>query len=72
MPNIGWYLKNNKAGIHSSDEFCNQLLEKHHVALVSGGSFGIESNVRFSYANSMDNLRKGVSRFAAFLEELRA
>jgi len=72
MPNISWYLKNNKAGIQCSDEFCTQLLEKHHVALVSGGSFGIESNVRFSYANSMDNLRKGVSRFAAFLEELRA
>lgn len=72
MPNIGWYLANNSAGITSSDQFCNILLEKHHVALVSGGSFGIESNVRFSYANSMDNLRKGVDRFAAFLAELRS
>lgn len=72
MPNIGWYLANNSSGISSSAQFCNVLLEKHHVALVSGGSFGIESNVRFSYANSMDNLRKGVERFAAFLRELNS
>ncbi len=72
MPNIGWYLANNKAGIKDSDQFCEQLLDQHHVALVSGASFGIGTHVRFSYANSMDNLRKGVSRFAAFLDEIRA
>ncbi|MBW6513456.1 MAG: pyridoxal phosphate-dependent aminotransferase [Candidatus Syntrophosphaera sp.] len=70
MPNIGWYLKNNNQGITDSDKFCEVLLEKHHVALVSGGSFGIGDNVRFSYANSMENLQKGVARFAAFLKEL--
>jgi aspartate aminotransferase len=70
MPNIGWYLANNKKGIANGDQFCDQLLDKHHVALVSGGSFGIATNVRFSYANSMENLRKGVERFAAFLTEL--
>lgn len=70
MPNIGWYLQNNTQGISSSDKFCEVLLEKHHVALVSGESFGIDSNVRFSYANSMENLQKGVTRFANFLREL--
>lgn len=72
MPNIGWYLQNNTKGIDNADKFCNLLLEKHHVALVAGDSFGIGTNVRFSYANSMENLKKGVSRFAEFLAELRS
>ena len=72
MPNIDWYLKNNNLGITTSGQFCEALLEKHYVALVSGESFGIDSNVRFSYANSMENLQKGVQRFAQFLSELRS
>ena len=72
MPNISWYLENNKLGIDSSDKFCEVLLERHHVAVVAGSSFGLDSSVRFSYANSMENLRKGVTRFAAFLGELMA
>ncbi len=72
MPNIDWYLKNNNLGITTSSQFCEALLEKHYVALVSGESFGIDSNVRFSYANSMENLQKGVQRFAQFLSELRS
>ncbi|MDP2173850.1 MAG: pyridoxal phosphate-dependent aminotransferase [Candidatus Cloacimonadaceae bacterium] len=70
MPNIEWYLKNNRLGINDADKFCEVLLDKYHVALVAGGSFGIDGAVRFSYANSLDNLSKGVSRFAAFLQEL--
>ena len=70
MPNIGWYLEHNKQYINDCDQFCEILLEKHYVALVSGTSFGLDTNVRFSYANSMENLEKGVKRFEAFLEEL--
>jgi aspartate aminotransferase len=70
FPNISWYIKNNTLGIKNTDEFCDKLLEKHHVALVSGSSFGIEGFVRFSYANSMENLTKGAARFAAYLQEL--
>ncbi|MCB5229836.1 MAG: pyridoxal phosphate-dependent aminotransferase [Candidatus Cloacimonetes bacterium] len=72
FPDISWYLENNTKGIENCDQLCNTLLEKYHVALVSGGSFGVETAVRFSYANSMDNLRGGVQRFADFLAELRA
>ena len=71
MPNIGWYLEHNKQYINDCDQFCEILLEKHYVALVSGTSFGLDTNVRFSYANSMENLEKGVKRFEAFLEELK-
>lgn len=71
MPDIGWYLENNKKKIKDCDHFCQILLEKHYVALVSGTSFGLDTNVRFSYANSMENLEKGVKRFGDFLEELK-
>jgi len=71
MPNIGWYLEHNKQYINDCDQFCEILLEKHYVALVSGTSFGLDTNVRFSYANSLENLEKGVKRFGDFLGELR-
>lgn len=70
LPDISWYLQHNKAGIKDTDQFCNQLLEKHYVAVVAGCCFGIDTAVRFSYANSMENLQKGVSRFAQFLSEI--
>ncbi len=70
FPNISWYIKNNTMGITNTDQFCDKLLEKHYVALVSGSSFGIEGFVRFSYANSLENLTKGAKRFAEFLQEL--
>jgi aspartate aminotransferase len=41
LPDISWYLANNKKGIKDCDQFCSILLEKYHVALVSGDSFGI-------------------------------
>ena len=70
MPNISWYLENNNQNIENCDQFCQILLEKHYVALVSGTSFGLDTNLRFSYANSIENLEKGVARFGDFLEEL--
>jgi len=72
LPDISWYLQNNDQGIKDCDQFCSILLEKYHVALVSGASFGIGCAVRFSYANSMENLQKGVQRFATYLSELRS
>lgn len=71
MPGINWYLQNNNQNIKTSDEFCAKLLDKYFVALVSGNSFGMEGTVRFSYANSMENIEEGIHRFASFLAELR-
>lgn len=70
FPDISWYLKNNKLGLETTDQFCDLLLEKKYVALVAGSSFGSDSTVRFSYANSMANLREGVRRFAEFLQDI--
>jgi aspartate aminotransferase len=71
MPDISWYLANNNAGIKTSDELCSRLLEQKYVALVAGSSFGLDNTVRFSYANSIDNLEKGVKRFADFLAGIK-
>lgn len=54
--------------IHSSDEFAELLLEKAKVALVPGSGFGAEGYVRWSYATSMENIKKGLDRLEAFLK----
>ncbi len=46
-----------------------RLLEEAGVATVAGPSFGVhaESYIRFSYANSTDNIRRAVERIGALL-----
>ncbi|MCL2063780.1 MAG: pyridoxal phosphate-dependent aminotransferase [Candidatus Cloacimonetes bacterium] len=63
VPNISWYIKNNKIGIKNSNDLSLYLLEKCHIAAVGGDSFGMDDIVRFSYANSTENLIEGVRRF---------
>jgi aspartate aminotransferase len=62
MPNISYYLMNNKQGIKNSIMLCTYLLEKYHIALVPGLAFGVDNYVRFSFATSMENIEKGVER----------
>ena len=62
MPNISYYLMNNKLGIKNSIMLCSYLLENYHIALVPGLAFGVDNYVRFSYATSMENIQKGVNR----------
>jgi aspartate aminotransferase len=49
----------------------NLVLEKAGVATVAGTSFGIhgEGYIRFSYANSVENIREAVRRLAALLRD---
>lgn len=53
-----------------SQAFALELLEKVGVAITPGLDFGFhrpEFHVRFSYANTLENLHEGVRRLAAFL-----
>ena len=52
-------------------ELQNKMLETAGVATVAGTSFGIhgEGYIRFSYANSVDNIREAVKRLAALLRD---
>ena len=47
----------------------NRMLEEAGVATVAGTSFGIhgEGYIRFSYANSVENIREAIGRIAALL-----
>ena len=54
-----------------SVEFCDRLLQEHHVAGIPGAAFGADGNVRFSYATDTDTLMKGLDRLEAFVKTLR-
>ena len=53
--------------IQSSDDFSAALLKHGLVATVPGSGMGAPSFVRWSYATSMDNIKKGMDRLEAFL-----
>ena len=70
MPYVGKYLTKNKLKIRNTVDLCKYILQDYHVAIVPGSAFGAENFVRFSYANSMENLTTGVDRFEAALKNL--
>jgi aspartate aminotransferase len=57
------------AGIGTSLQWCEALLERQQVALVAGSAFGAEGHVRMSFAASEEQLTEGLDRIAAFLAD---
>jgi aspartate aminotransferase len=55
-----------KLGIKSMN-FSEKLLSRSHVAVVPGVAFGADDTVRFSYACSLDVIKKGLDRFEEFV-----
>lgn len=57
----------------SSDEFCEQLLAKKHVAVVPGTAFGKggEGFVRASYCYSTEHIIEALKRIAEFVKEIK-
>ena len=57
----------------TSDEFCEALLQRKHVAIIPGSAFGAcgEGYARISYAYSIDHLREAMKRIAEFLNEIQ-
>lgn len=53
------------------DQLASLLLEHYKVALVPGKGFGAPEYIRLSYATSQENIKAGLDRLEAFLEELR-
>jgi aspartate aminotransferase len=69
-PGGAFYLFPNVSGTGmSARELQNRMLEEAGVATVSGTSFGIhgEGFIRFSYANSVENIRAAVERIGVLL-----
>ncbi len=50
--------------------FCARLLEQEHLALVPGIAFGMDTNVRLSYAADVETIEKGVERLTRFMYAL--
>jgi aspartate aminotransferase len=50
----------------TSQNFADRLLSKANVAVVPGAAFGDDRTIRFSYATSLDVIKKGMDRFEDF------
>ncbi|MCL2006116.1 MAG: pyridoxal phosphate-dependent aminotransferase [Planctomycetaceae bacterium] len=51
----------------NTEQFCLELLNQGHVAMVPGSAFGCEGYVRASFAASLEVLRESFDRIEAFL-----
>ncbi len=70
MVNVSYYIHRNNKGLDTTVAFCKYLLEEYKLALVPGSAFGAKYYVRFSFANSFENIKEGVKRFKEALHEL--
>jgi aspartate aminotransferase len=70
-PNGAFYVLANisKLGL-TSQNFADRLLSKANVSVVPGIAFGDDRTVRFSYATSLDVIKKGMDRFEDFCRTL--
>ena len=66
---IGKKDKNGKK-LENDTNFVQSLLENNNVAVVQGSAFGLEGFFRISYATSMENLEKAMSRIKEFCQSL--
>jgi len=56
-----------RLGVRNSAEFCTLVLDQTHVALVPGGAFGMDTNVRLSFATDLQTIDKGLDRLENLL-----
>ena len=69
FPDISYYFGKEIDGfkINNSSDFSMFLLEKAHVATVTGSAFGCPNNIRISYAASKENISEAIKRIKAVL-----
>jgi len=72
FPNVSaFYGKSfNGKSVSGSDAFAEFLLNEAKVAVIPGSGFGADSNIRLSYATSMDNIKKGIARIGEAVVKL--
>ncbi|MEE3715422.1 pyridoxal phosphate-dependent aminotransferase [Tumidithrix elongata RA019] len=56
----------------TSMQFCDALLEEFQVALIPGIAFGLDTNVRLSYATDLTTIERGCDRLHKFVEKVLA
>ena len=64
FPDVSYFFGKTIDGfeIKNSTDFSMFILEKAHVATVTGEAFGSANNIRISYAASRENIKKAVDR----------
>lgn len=72
FPNVAAYLNLRGSGFKNGDELAAYLLQEARVAVVGGTDFGYPEHVRISYANSLENLKRGVAQISTALSGLKA
>lgn len=73
FPDVRTFFGKSCGGMHigNAADLCNYLLEKAHVALVSGDAFGDDNCLRFSYACAEKDIREAIRRMKESLSLLR-
>ncbi len=62
--------KNGSEVMRNTDDLCMYLLNSAYVSTVSGSAFGEPTCIRLSFANSMENIEKGLARIKEALAKL--
>ncbi|HPE57314.1 MAG TPA: pyridoxal phosphate-dependent aminotransferase [Bacteroidales bacterium] len=73
FPNMSYYFgkSNGSTTIKNDEDLCLYLLDKAHIACVSGGAFGNDQCIRLSYATSSDLLKEALHRMKEALSKLK-
>jgi aspartate/methionine/tyrosine aminotransferase len=73
FPNVSAYFDKefNNSQIRNSYGLAYFFLKEAKVAIVPGGAFGSDQNIRISYATSMDKLETAMDRMAEALSKLK-
>jgi aspartate aminotransferase len=73
FPDISYYFGKSDGTnvVNTSGDFCMYLLNTAHVSSVMGEAFGDPACVRFSFANSMQNIEKAWVRIKEALAKLK-
>jgi len=67
MPKGAFYAFPNISALGKpSLELAAALLDQARIAVVPGIAFGADGNIRMSYADSLDNLNKGLDRLEEY------
>jgi aspartate aminotransferase len=72
FPNVTYYFgrSDGVSVINNASDLTMFLLNKAHVSSVMGDAFGDPNCIRFSFANSMENIEEGWARIRRALKEL--
>ena len=73
FPDVSYYFgkKDGKKTIENANDLCMYLLNKAHVALVSGFAFGNPECIRISYAAADEKLIEAAKRMKEKLAQLK-